>query len=57
MADLDKTHDTGLTARAVAIALALILLLLLAGFYLEFVTQLAYSFNTLVPPVAPLAAL
>ena len=50
-------HDTGLTVRAVTLALVLIFLLLVAAFFLEFVTKLAYSFTTLVPPVAPLGVL
>jgi len=57
MADWGRAADTGLTARALTIALVLILLLLLAGFYVEFVTTLAYSFNTLVPPISPLGVL
>jgi hypothetical protein len=54
---LGRARETGLSARAIALAVALILLLLPAAFYLEFVTKLAYSFTTLVPPVAPLGVL
>ncbi len=57
MADSGRIHVSGLSARAVVISLALIFLLILAGFYLEFVTKLAYSFNTLAPPLAPLGVL
>jgi hypothetical protein len=52
-----RARDPGLTVRAVSLALVLIFLLLVAAFYLEFVTKLAYSFTTLVPPVAPLGVL
>jgi hypothetical protein len=54
---LARARELGLSTRAVTIAVVLIVLLLVAAFYLEFVTKLAYSFTTLVPPIAPLGAL
>jgi hypothetical protein len=57
MARSGRTDDIGVTPRAVVLSLALIVLLVLAGFYLELVTNLTYNFNTIVPPITPLAVL